>query len=62
MGLPAPVPPKPAPGTGSWLALVKGYLEDGVLMLALALTVAAFSLIAYAGLSKFDAARHAHPA
>ena len=55
--LPTPVAPSTAPAAGDWIALIKGYIKDGGLVLGLAIAVLGFLWIAYLGFSKFNEAR-----
>ena len=55
--LPTPVAPSTAPAAGDWIALIKGYIKDGGLVLGLAIAVLGFLWIAYLGFSKFKEAR-----
>ncbi len=55
--LPTPVPPSTAPAAGDWIALIKGYIKDGGLVLGLAIAVLGFMWIAYLGFAKFNEAR-----
>ena len=55
--LPTPVAPSTAPAAGDWIALNKGYIKDGGLVLGLAIAVLGFLWIAYLGFSKFNEAR-----
>jgi hypothetical protein len=57
MALPAPVAPSTAPAASNWLELVKGYINDGALVLALAISIVAFIAVAYGAIAKFNAAR-----
>ncbi len=40
--LPTPVAPSTAPAAGDWIALIKGYIKDGGLVLGLAIAVLGF--------------------
>ena len=42
---------------GDWIALIKGYIKDGGLVLGLAIAVLGFLWIAYLGFAKFNEAR-----
>ncbi|WP_029134103.1 TIGR03745 family integrating conjugative element membrane protein [Sedimenticola selenatireducens] len=55
--LPTPVAPSTAPAAGDWIALIKGYIKDGGLVLGLAIAVLGFLWIAYLGFAKFNEAR-----
>ncbi len=55
--LPTPLAPSTAPAAGDWIALIKGYIKDGGLVLGLAIAVLGFLWIAYLGFSKFNEAR-----
>ena len=55
--LPTPVPPSTAPAAGDWIALIKGYIKDGGLVLGLAIAVLGFLWVAYLGFAKFNEAR-----
>ena len=55
--LPTPVATSTAPAAGDWLALIKGYIKDGGLVLGLAIAVLGFLWIAYLGFAKFNEAR-----
>ena len=55
--LPVPVAPSTAPAAGDWIALIKGYIKDGGLVLGLAIAVLGFLWIAYLGFAKFNEAR-----
>ena len=55
--LPVPVAPSNAPAAGDWIALIKGYIKDGGLVLGLAIAVLGFLWIAYLGFAKFNEAR-----
>jgi len=55
--LPTPVAPSTAPAAGDWIALIKGYIKDGGLVLGLAIAVIGFLWIAYLGFAKFNEAR-----
>ncbi len=55
--LPTPVAPSTAPAAGDWIALIKGYIKDGGLVLGLAIAVLGFLWVAYLGFSKFNEAR-----
>ena len=55
--LPTPVAPSTAPAAGDWIALIKGYIKDGGLVLGLAIAVLGFLWIAYLGFFKFNEAR-----
>ena len=55
--LPVPVAPSNAPASGDWIALIKGYIKDGGLVLGLAIAVLGFLWIAYLGFAKFNEAR-----
>lgn len=55
--LPTPVAPSTAPAAGDWVALIKGYIKDGGLVLGLAIAVLGFLWIAYLGFAKFNEAR-----
>ena len=55
--LPTPVPPSTAPAAGDWIALIKGYIKDGGLVLGLAIAVLGFVWVAYLGFAKFNEAR-----
>lgn len=58
-GLPTPVAPGGVgAGSGDWLALIRGYIRDGAIVLGLALSVVALIWVAYTGLSKFNEARN----
>lgn len=56
--LPTPVPPSNAPASGDWLALIKGYIKDGGLVMGLAVAVAAFVWAAWSAIAKFNDARN----
>ncbi len=55
--LPTPVAPSTAPAAGDWIALIKGYIKDGGLVLGLAIAVLGFLWVAYVGFAKFNEAR-----
>ncbi len=55
--LPTPVAPSTAPPAGDWIALIKGYIKDGGLVLGLAIAVIGFLWVAYLGFAKFNEAR-----
>jgi len=55
--LPTPVAPSTAPAAGDWIALIKGYIKDGGLVLGLAIAVLGFVWVAYLGFAKFNEAR-----
>jgi integrating conjugative element membrane protein (TIGR03745 family) len=55
--LPTPVAPNTAPAAGDWIALIKGYIKDGGMVLGLAIAVLGFLWLAYLGFSKFNEAR-----
>ena len=55
--LPTPVPPSGGAGSGDWFGLIRGYLQDGALILGLAISVIAFLWASYAALAKFNEAR-----
>jgi integrating conjugative element membrane protein (TIGR03745 family) len=55
--LPVPVAPSNAPAAGDWIALIKGYIKDGGLVLGLAIAVLGFVWVAYLGFAKFNEAR-----
>ena len=55
--LPTPVPPSTSPGAGNWIALIKGYIKDGGLVLGLAIAVMGFLWVAYLAFAKFNEAR-----
>ena len=55
--LPTPVAPSTAPAAGDWIALIKGYIKDGGLVLGLAISVLGFLWVAYVGFAKFNEAR-----
>ena len=55
--LPTPVAPSTAPAAGDLIALIKGYINDGGLVLGLAIAVLGFLWIAYLGFAKFNEAR-----
>ncbi len=55
--LPTPVAPSTAPPSGDWIALIKGYIKDGGLVLGLAIAVIGFLWVAYLGFAKFNEAR-----
>ena len=42
--LPVPVAPSNAPAAGDWIALIKGYIKDGGLVLGLAIAAALVAL------------------
>ena len=42
---------------GDWIALIKGYIKDGGLVLGLAIAVLGFLWIAYVGFAKINEAR-----
>ena len=54
--LPTPVAPSTAPAAGDWIALIKGYIKDGGLVLGLAIAVLGFVWVAYLGFAKFNEA------
>ena len=55
--LPTPVAPSTAPAAGDWIALIKGYVKDGGLVLGLAIAVLGFLWVAYLAFAKFNEAR-----
>jgi integrating conjugative element membrane protein (TIGR03745 family) len=55
--LPTPVPPSGGAGSGDWFGLIRGYLQDGAIILGLAISVIAFLWASYAALAKFNEAR-----
>lgn len=55
--LPTPVPPSTSPAAGNWIALIKGYIKDGGLVLGLAIAVMGFLWVAYLAFAKFNEAR-----
>lgn len=55
--LPTPVAPSTGPRAGDWIALIKGYIKDGGLVLGLAIAVLGFLWIAYLAFAKFNEAR-----
>ena len=55
--LPAPTLPSTAPGADDWLAIIKGYIKDGGIVLGLAIAVLGFLWVAYLGFAKFNEAR-----
>ncbi len=55
--LPTPVAPSTAPAAGDWIALIKGYIKDGGLVLGLAIAVLGFVWVAYLRFAKFNEAR-----
>ena len=55
--LPTPVAPSTASAAGDWIALIKGYIKDGGLVLGLAIAVLGFVWVAYLGFAKFNEAR-----
>ena len=55
--LPTPVAPSTAPASGDWIALIKGYIKDGGLVLGLAISVLGFLWVAYLAFAKFNEAR-----
>lgn len=52
-----PVPPSTSPAAGNWIALIKGYIKDGGLVLGLAIAVMGFLWVAYLAFAKFNEAR-----
>lgn len=55
--LPTPVAPSTSPAAGDWIALIKGYIKDGGIVLGLAIAVMGFLWIAYLAFAKFNEAR-----
>ena len=55
--LPTPVAPSTGPAAGDWIALIKGYIKDGGLVLGLAIAVLGFLWVAYLTFAKFNEAR-----
>ena len=55
--LPTPVSPSTGPPAGDWIALIKGYIKDGGLVLGLAIAVLGFLWVAYLAFAKFNEAR-----
>ena len=55
--LPTPVAPSTGPRAGDWIALIKGYIKDGGLVLGLAIAVLGFLWVAYLTFAKFNEAR-----
>ena len=55
--LPTPVPPSTSPAAGNWIALIKGYIKDGGLVLGLAIAAMGFLWVAYLAFAKFNQAR-----
>jgi integrating conjugative element membrane protein (TIGR03745 family) len=55
--LPTPVAPSTGPRAGDWIALIRGYIKDGGLVLGLAIAVMGFLWIAYLAFAKFNEAR-----
>ena len=55
--LPTPVAPSTSPAAGNWIALIKGYIKDGGLVLGLAIAVMGFLWVAYLAFAKFNEAR-----
>ncbi len=55
--LPTPVEPSTSPAAGDWIALIKGYIKDGGLVLGLAIAVMGFLWVAYLAFAKFNEAR-----
>ncbi len=55
--LPTPVAPSTGPAAGDWIALIKGYIKDGGVVLGLAIAVMGFLWIAYLAFAKFNEAR-----
>ena len=55
--LPPVTPPTTAPATGDMLAVIKGWVKDGGIVLGLAIGVAAFLWLGWAALAKFHEAR-----
>jgi integrating conjugative element membrane protein (TIGR03745 family) len=55
--LPTPVAPSTSPPAGDWIALIKGYIKDGGVVLGLAIAIMGFLWIAYLAFAKFNEAR-----
>jgi len=55
--LPTPVAPSTGLRAGDWIALIRGYIKDGGLVLGLAIAVMGFLWIAYLAFAKFNEAR-----
>jgi len=55
--LPTAVEPTAGAGEGNWLELVRGYLQDGSIILGLAISVIGFLWVSYMGFAKFNEAR-----
>jgi integrating conjugative element membrane protein (TIGR03745 family) len=55
--LPTPVDPSTGVADGNWLELTKGYINDGAIILGLAVSAGGFLWIAWTLLAKFNDAR-----
>ncbi len=55
--LPTPVAPSAGAADGNWLQLIRGYLQDGGIILGLAISVIGFLWVSYMGFAKFNEAR-----
>lgn len=55
--LPTPTAPTAGAAAGDWLGLIRGYIQDGGVILGLAISVIGFLWVSYAAIAKFNEAR-----